>query len=152
MSSQNIRARGTPEVNALKADLISSAFTRAKRAIKTGFYIEAIAIEESLICDRLEAILARVSKTEVKISTIGKLLGHLKPFEVLPEDLSEDLRLWQQHRSQAIHQIVKVTSTESSDWRKRLKFTKLTAIDGLQLFQELKQIDSRVARKQKQKK
>ncbi len=151
MSAHKFRARSTPEINTLKAQLISSAFARAKRAIKAGFYIEAVAIEESLICDRLEAILARMSRAEVKVSTIGKLLELLKPFDVLPEDLTEDLRLWQQHRSQAIHQIVKVTNTELSDWRRRLKFSKITAVDGLQLFQRLKQIDSRIARDQKRR-
>ena len=148
----NLRAKSSPEINRLKSELISSAYKRAQRAIRSGFYIEAIAIEESLICDRLEAILSRVSQAEVKISTIGRLVDTLKPYNALPLELTEELRVWQKHRSQTIHQIVKVTNAESSDWLSRLRFARTTAVDGLQLFHKLKKLDIKIARKIKQTK
>lgn len=152
MTNLKVRAKSSPDINRLKSELISSAYKRAKRAINAGFFIEAIAIEESLICDRLEAILSRVSKTEVNISTIGKLIVALKPYGVLSEDLAAELQTWQKYRSQTIHQIVKVTNSESSDWRSRLRFARSTSVEGLQLFQKLKNLDTQVTRKLKQSK
>ena len=141
MTSTKTRALGTKDINNAKAILISASYKRVKRAISAGFYIEAIAIEESLICDRLEAMLSRELRRDINISTIGRLLQQLAPMDVIPEDFVAELIVWQRHRSQVIHQIVKVTQTDDINWRKRIAFASQISRDGLVLFNRLKALE-----------
>ncbi len=149
MTSKRTRSSSTKGINKAKAILISAAYNRAKRAISAGFYIEAIAIEESLICDRLEAMLSREQRKDIEISTIGRLLRQLAPFDVIPEAFVAELTLWQRHRSQVIHQIVKVTQTDETDWRKRIAFASQISRDGLTLFSQLKALEVKHSKSKK---
>jgi hypothetical protein len=149
VTSKKIRVAGSKDINKAKAILISAAYKRAKRAISAGFYIEAIAIEESLICDRLEAMLSRELRKDIEISTIGRLLQQLAPFDVIPEALVAELTMWQRHRSQVIHQIVKVTQSDDMNWRKRIAFANQISRDGLALFSQLKALEVKHIRSKK---
>lgn len=141
MMQNRIRLKGSPEINSVKAKLIALAYRRVNRAIKAGFYVEAIALEESLICDRLEAILTRELNQPVELSTIGKLIKKLSPLEVVPVELLEELLTWQKLRSQAVHQFVKVLDENAISWRDRIAFSKMIAKEGLVLLKKLKQVE-----------
>ena len=143
MKSRRTRFAASPELNSKKVLLIASAYKRINRANRMGFYIEAIAIEESLICDRLEAILSRKSIQEVEISTIGKLVIKIRENEILDHDFCDELIIWQKNRSLIIHEMVKVTSEEPPAWSTRMQFAKKVSFEGLQLLNRLSNLEYR---------
>ena len=62
---------------AKKGEIFKKAYARAKRALSEGFYIEAIAICDSLITDRLRLIMAANSEFEPARAGTGKIANFL---------------------------------------------------------------------------
>jgi hypothetical protein len=74
-----MRSSYTPELGKNKQLLYREAHKRIKRAIKKGSHIEAIALLESIMSDRIESAISVVTGKQVNVSSLGKwLLPHVK--------------------------------------------------------------------------
>lgn len=140
-----------------REDLYSHCNIQAKKAMDRGFYLEAIALLESMITDRLESRIAAIhgqDETCRTFRTIGYLLhgrgskackiqrlsGLLDKELAEPEDLLVVYRRveeWSAGRNTCLHQMVKLGGKASKNWAERIAYAKETAESGLKIFREL---------------
>jgi len=116
----------------IRAELYRQGIGRAERAIREGFYIEAIAIQESVIADRLEYLLEFISG-ERRFHTLGRLLSTIRsqvPSEHLDEEVLGAVAVWSDQRNIAIHRMVKYSDFHDLSWRQRLADCSLAAEEG----------------------
>jgi len=107
----------SPKGNATKYLSYTEAWTRIKLARQEGFFFEAIALEESMITDRLISYLVFVEEikqtTEVYNKRFGELLKLWKRLHPMPiaamgrSNLQEAVDQWRILRNKAIHGMVK---------------------------------------------
>lgn len=125
----------TNNPNKLKGSLITSALNRAERAISAGFYLEALALCDSLITDRIRVIGAH--STSVPVETRGVNDGLVKlgraDISILDTSLIDETRKWGKQRNAAIHGFSKLSEYEGHSWAYRLKLAKIQAECGLGL-------------------
>jgi hypothetical protein len=106
------------EPNTTKYESYAEAWRRIKAATEAGFYLEAIAIQESMIFDRLRSFVEHFSDIEIMDKTpYSTLILHLEA--VLNKDakkerrwnndkeLIERLKKWGDRRNRAVHRIVR---------------------------------------------
>ena len=141
-----LRAQSSPQVRAAKAVLLRSAYERLARAKRLGSHIEAVALLETLLSDRLEVLESVMLGEVTKVDTLGRLLTKVKNFDVLPESLIEDLHEWRKSRNLAVHQLVKITHPDEADWAKRIAFIRTIALEGEVLLSELKSLVAKISR------
>lgn len=134
MPKKQVKLGYSPEIGMAKSELFKQAFKRVDRAISLGFHLEAITIIESLICDRIETIISIYGNTEVSPSTLGPLIKSLTQLEFVEQDLIIELNDWRQRRNLVLHQMVKITHSESINWRERMIFARETAVEGRELL------------------
>ena len=133
-----------PQIGMARYNMIKEAMEQYKRAMDAGFYIEAIALMESAICDRLES-LANIafSPDDYSYSTIGQLV-HLfrsKGKPITPElaNVLDALSAWAKNRNNAIHEMVKLGPTNSNiGFVEKYKSLKQIAKQGKDLFNAVK--------------
>ena len=134
MARNEDRAPSTPELNKLKARLIGHAYKRVKRARSSGFHIEAIAILESLMTDRLESLIVRATNEQIKTGNLVPALKKVSELDLISEDFEIEIRLWSRQRAKIVHEMVKVTVVTDSEWSERMKFAKMTSAEGFRLL------------------
>ena len=66
-----------------RSERYASAIRRLNEAVEAGYYVETIAIEESLICDRMESLANELSDGKFSYKTIGCLTDFLLGKSVL---------------------------------------------------------------------
>jgi hypothetical protein len=103
-----------PKGNATKYFSYREAWTRIKLAREAGFFLEAIAIQESIIADRLTGYLIVVG--EIPLETRHRSLGeviklwkkrHPTNIEVKGcSNLQGAVDAWRRSRNEAVHRIV----------------------------------------------
>lgn len=106
------------EPNTTKYKSYAEAWRRVKAATEAGFYLEAIAIEESIIFDRIRSFVEHAGTVEIKDKTpYSTLIGQLEA--VLNKDAKKDrrwsndkelierLKKWGDRRNRAVHRIVR---------------------------------------------
>jgi len=102
--------------NVAKADSYSEVFKRMDLAIKSGFFIEALAIQEAIISDRLNSYINFSNPEFIKKNkTFGQLVAEWK--KQFPEEIKDKVKLnlpvtvdiWRGLRNEAVHGIVKST-------------------------------------------
>jgi hypothetical protein len=130
--------------NIEKHNSYSEAFNRIKESIKEGFYFEAIAIEESIICDRLYSIYVmkgKMSKKDISKITVGDFVRFKDLEELIPNPTkSEIVKFWEK-RCIAIHQICKsYPKTSTIDINSFLEDASNTSRMGLNLSKKLSSI------------
>jgi hypothetical protein len=122
-----------------REDLYHRAYSRVNKAIARGFHIEAIAILESLMCDRLENLLQAIHPdSKVELSSLGKLYNSVNKEVEIPELLLTDLKQWNKARGQVIHQLVKISDVDAVNWRDRMAFARKTSHEGKLILNELR--------------
>lgn len=131
------RADWSKDVGALKSELIKTANKRVKSCIKSGHHVEAIALLESLIADRLEAGLSRKKGGNQPISTLGPLLKESLDSGLISDDFCLEIRNWSRERNKVLHEMVKVRDLKSGNWRDRMKHARNLAIEGRQIYEKL---------------
>lgn len=136
---QRIRPIDSPEVRAARAELIGMAVVQAKRAIDNGFYLEAIALLESLMADRIESILLRIGTEPPRLVTVNQGIKSLKDVEIQLADQTvlEEIKVWSHGRSKWIHEFIKISTSEELKWEVRVESAKEVAISGFALFNRL---------------
>ncbi|QOJ27640.1 MAG: hypothetical protein HRU80_01665 [Ignavibacteriales bacterium] len=137
------RAKNTgpkSEVGQARKELYANAHFRIKESIEKGFYLEAIALCESIICDRLEARIAWISPQKKTIfNNIGNNLDFLEPREpdTLLNDTYLEIRKWAKDRNKTLHEMVKLELINYEDWNKKYDEAKKTAIQGLRIAKKI---------------
>lgn len=129
-----------------KQNLYKAAYIRIQRAIRIGAHIEAVALIESVMSDRLESAIGVLSKEQVHAATLGTLIGKFDKIYGLDPELRFALYEWNDARAFVIHQMVKLTNEESSTWLQRIAFARLTAREGVILLGDLRKVTDKVVR------
>lgn len=129
-----------------KQNLYRSAYLRIQRAIKIGAHIEAVALIESIMSDRLESALSLLTHEQVHASTLGILISKFDKVSELEPEFRSALYEWNDSRAFVIHQMVKLTNEESSTWLQRIAFARSTAKEGVILLGQLRKVTDKVVR------
>lgn len=145
-----IRAANVPGsgVGTKRYALYRNAYEKIAEALAKGFYIECIAICESIISDRLEARRACLHPADItkhRFDNLGNLTAKLwveeKSTDPLVKALYKDIDDWREKRNSAVHEIVKQGGTEAmSDWLARYRSLKSTAQEGVKLCRKVSKI------------
>lgn len=124
--------------------LYSSAVVRINSAIENSYPLEAIALLESMIADRLEARLAWIFEQDAskrKFSTLGRLTGALCGTESRESEdakaVYKNVQEWADRRNESLHEMVKLAEGDAKDWNAKLEEAQSAAVDGLRLFKKL---------------
>jgi hypothetical protein len=106
-----------PEGNANKYFSYSEAWVRIKKAHGSGFYLESVTLEESIIADRLVSFLVHVGEIQaespVEKCSFGQLIQLWRKRMPQPIQVQyfPDLHLavdqWRKRRNQVVHGMVK---------------------------------------------
>ena len=132
---------GNKGVGQNRDEVFKQAIKQYKKAKENGFYLEAIAICESLITDRMESRIGELTKREVKFGMLRNLKDILMDYIETDSDLikiyDEILNKWAPKRNIAIHQAVKISKKEEKKWDKYIKDSEQTAKEGMDYFRQL---------------
>lgn len=137
MSKSKIRATILDIPGQERYEIIKAAISRYNTAIEHLFFLEATALMESLISDRLESRLGELKKEPISFDTIGNLLNTLRKIEtdnVLKEIMNKQINTWCGERNKVIHQAAKIEIGKKKDWKDFLKQAEKTAKDGRKIF------------------
>ena len=94
--------------NMEKYDSYTLAYDRIAKAMEQGFPLEAIAIEESIIADRLVSYLVFRNVTNPPIDNFGNLISLAKDkSDSSDAPFFEQVRTWKNGRNSMLHGIVK---------------------------------------------
>jgi hypothetical protein len=147
-SKSSVRTRAlAPEASDVgmhRFNLYKSAFDRINAALADGYHLEAITLIESLITDRLESRLTYVKKSDFSFKTLGAVISEtrrVEPDTDLKNLVSDDLDSWRKARNKAIHELVKLSDTDTTPWTERTKTLAPTCKEGYRI---LRAIDKRM--------
>ena len=136
------------EIGMNKFELISTAYNRVKNCKEEDYYLEAITILESLIGDRMEAILSDTEGEQIGFQTLERLIKIAKRSEVVEEEMKQmvinELTPWKDKRNQALHEMVKLQADDLHDWNSRYDSFKLAIDEGLEIFKQLNKYRKRI--------
>ena len=146
----DITLNWTPENGKLRQKLYAAAIKKADAAIKGGFYIEAIALYESMLSDRLEAHIRRQNVRyggKGTLKTVGNAASAVKSNtsqKRQPElyQICEEIAAWAKQRNDAVHHVVKLTeSNKEETFEARYESYHTAAKTGRVLFNKFKKIE-----------
>lgn len=147
MPNREISATTNKNAGTVRMGLYRRCIAQYNEAIGQEFFIEAVAIVESLIADRLESRLSMKhggKEEKRRFSTIGRLSSELggknadEPLEA--REVYNEIRIWAKNRNRVIHEIVKLEENELPDWDNRYSRARQTAEEGMSLFRKLDRI------------
>ena len=118
------------ELRKAKQEIFKQAHKRVNYSISKGFHLEAIAIIESLICDKLETSVTVITGQQISPKNLGPLIKILENLPEFPSELILEVNQWRRDRNLVMHQMVKITHREVFDWKSRLRFARITAQNG----------------------
>ena len=127
-------------VGKARQERYKATISRYKESLKNGYYVEALALMESLICDRLESILNELDHTtKHSFQTTGGLARILKRKNLSQEwnDIIHDIFVWLNARNHAVHELAKITGDLSVTFDEDYKRLKKMAEEGYEIFQLL---------------
>ena len=139
MSKSKIRATILDIPGQERYEIMKAAISRYNTAIEHSFFLEATALIESLISDRLESRLGELKKEPISFDTIGNLLNSLRKIEpdtVLKEIMNKQINNWCADRNTFIHQAAKIELGKNKGWKDFLKQAEKTAKNGRKIFDE----------------
>lgn len=129
---------------------IKDGIDQYKKAMDAGFYIEAIALMESAISDRLESSLNYLHpKSDYSYRTIGMLANALLKAGYYSDDTLNEIKNWAKIRNEAIHQMVKLLPNQSKNFQDRYGDLKSCAEMGYAIFKKVNSENKKMIRKSK---
>lgn len=137
MRKSKIRATNHDIAGIDRYEIIKSVISRFNTAIEHSFFLEATALIESLIFDRLESRIGELTDKSVEFRTLGDLLKKLNTIESdveLKYIMNNILYKWAGKRNIVVHQAAKIELGKKKDWNEYLRLAKLTAIEGRKAF------------------
>lgn len=152
MSKPKIRATTLDISGTDRYSIIKSMMSRFNTAVEHSFYLEATALIESLICDRLESRIGELTLAPVKFGTLGDLLKKLNSIEndeELKYIMNHLLYQWAGKRNLVIHQAAKIELGKKKDWNDFLKIAEKTANEGKRIFSKYNKQLEKNRRKEK---
>jgi imidazolonepropionase-like amidohydrolase len=130
-----------PDRNANKYFSYSEAWVRIKKAHGSGFFLEAVTLEESIIADRLMSFLVCVGEIQAESRAEKCSFGQLIqlwtrrtpqpiPVQYFP-DLCSAVDEWRKHRNRVVHGMVKsMPGAQHGDVLDFLKEAEFVAFQG----------------------
>ena len=149
LDSVKKKTKYSPNMGKSKQNLYRHAYKRIESSISKGSHIEAVALIESIMSDRIESAIGAITHKEVNASTLGLLFKQLNQLRPADNKLVESIKSWNKSRGLVIHQMVKLTNNYDSDWSARITFARVTAKDGLEVLKELRKYTDRIIRDNK---
>ena len=143
MATQNFRLKWSIENGKFKYELIRNARKRVDRAIQYGFHIEATALLESLIADRIESAIENKTREVQRVQNLGLLIKKSIEQGIISQELGVELRSWSNNRAKVVHEMVKVSNDNSGNFRERMAFARLLALDGQAILNKIEIISKR---------
>ena len=144
------------EVGQARQELYKKTMARIENAMSDGYALEAVALLESVIADRLESRLAFIhenAENKRTYSTIGRLHGQLTTQEPIePPDAIElynAIKSWADDRNKALHRFAKHAENCDLTWDQKYENASATAELGRKLFRDLDNMIRRLNRQQK---
>ncbi len=138
------------QVGKYRENLYKEAYQRIKSAKKHGYWLEIIAICDSIIGDRFESLVAAI-KNQVesgrKFRTISQIIENHGPKIVrngFPQSVIDELVEWVDLRNRFMHEIVKVRDNEISSWEDRIILAKKTAETGIKYSRMIDKITRQI--------
>lgn len=149
------KARGH-ELGHLRLDRYTAAYDWAVQCIDTGHYLEAIAVLDSLLGDRLASRYSYVRRTEPSVRpAVGQLCKVLlhgppkvvnPPIEVDPQfrAVIGEIQGWAKTRNSAMHQTAKILRNGAArvGFKDILDEHRQTALDGIALLRQFDELDT----------
>ena len=144
---EKVKSDYTPELGKSKQQLYKFAHRRVQSSIRKGSHIEAIALLESIMSDRIESAISSLTRQPVSASSLGSLFRLLDKLSPADDNLKALVWDWNESRGLVIHQMVKLTNDYNSTWAERVKFARITAQEGLILLPQLRRYTDSIIRK-----
>ena len=114
---------------------------RINKAMDAGFYVEVIALCESIIADRLESLANQISQSsKYSYETMGRLTDYLlgaKQRDLLSQEIVDgvnEIKNWTKKRNSAVHEMAK---NIEGDFMEKYAKLKETAEEAIKLFRKL---------------
>ena len=130
-------------VGKVRKDIYSSVMYSYEVALAHNFYLEAIALIESIIADRLESLCNEVTQSDVwSFKTLERLtdfvLGEKQSKQIPQEirDVVKGIRQWKDGRNKALHEMAKIEDL-GVDFNTKYAECRKIAVDGKKLFRRL---------------
>jgi hypothetical protein len=133
-----------------RQELYRQCAGRVRLCMNQHFYLEAIALIESMIADRLESRLAALNLDNPKhriVGTIGDAFRANHKFgrvgllnqetDPLLLESYERVRKWAKGRNECLHEMVKFTEGDSRSWPEKYETARSVAKEGWSCFREL---------------
>ena len=127
-----------PQIGIDRNALIRAGIDQYKKALDKKFYIEAIALMESLISDRMESTLNYLYPyMNYSYGTIVQLADSLMKANCFSEQLLSEIKDWAKLRNDAVHQMMKLMPGQQQTFQERHDNLRKSAENGYELFKKL---------------
>ena len=133
-----------PDVRGIRYVMYKYAWDRYNEAYKAKYYIECIALVESLIADRMESLANEISaSSKYSYSTLEKLITYLcdkNQSQLLNDEIVSvinKIKVWKNGRNKAIHEMAKLSEDLNETFEKKYGELSQIADKGRELFNEL---------------
>jgi len=141
MAKKKIRATAEKHntIGKDRHNLFAKVIERISKAESEGYYLEAIALLESIISDRLESRLSHITDSNVGFYNLGFLIRLIQLFEKQPQivALSKDIKKWAERRNTCLHEMAKIKLKDNKTWDEKVNLCKDTITEGIELFREI---------------
>ena len=131
----------TEGVGQSRYETYKATIDRINKAMDAGFYVEVIALCESIIADRLESLANQISQSsQYSYETMGRLTDYLlgaKQRDSLSQeivDVVSEIKIWTKKRNSAVHEMAK---NIEGDFMEKYAGLKATAEEAIKLFRKL---------------
>jgi len=133
----------------LQNQLWKMVWVRMDKALEKGSWLEAIALQDSMINERLESLRFYVTGVSTFQSLDRNLKACLK-FELMDDEVEvlEQVDEWRESRNHAMHRMVKYSSEDfAMNWKERLEYVEECAMRGKVLVKATKNAVARAKRR-----
>ena len=133
-----------PDVGEKRHIMYKKAWERYNEAHDAKYFIECIAIVESLISDRLESLSNQITaSSKFSYSTLDKLITYLcgkNQIQLLNDEIISvinKIKVWKNGRNRAIHEMAKLSEDLTETFDQKYGELEQIADNGRELFNEL---------------
>jgi hypothetical protein len=138
-SSKRRMQASSIELKEIKKRIWANGAIQLREAIEDGYWIEAVAIEESMMADAIESWLQNHYKLD-KLMTLRE--GVNAVLRLGPNSSDEEVFLkvksWINDRDIVINELMKVNKKIQLSWDQKMNFNLAVAIEGRDLAKEIK--------------
>jgi hypothetical protein len=133
----------------------TDTFDRIEHCLQRGYHLEAVALLDSLITDRLASRIGHLKRIEPAIGPLGPLCRVLVGNPGDPGDIGiegdsefrevvEEIRVWARRRNNAMHAVGKILRSDDPQvsFDDALSIHHQTAVDGVSLLQRFDLLDT----------